>query len=101
MPDYRNKGWKEGLPTKNGGFIPHSAWTRNHQIRNDNLLTMSLKSYDLIKSDLKFSPVTNGFRCMDHLFQNLYDHIVKAIKKKQSFKSKFIENVFNVSECQI
>ena len=95
LPDKSQIGWKDGLPTSNGGWIPHTSWTINHSIIDDDLATINFDNFS--ENDLKFSVVTNGYRCMDHLFQNIYDHVVKLLRSSDLFKTSFINKTFDVS----
>ena len=94
--EHRNQTWKKTFSTKNGGWLPHNNWTMNHHIRDDDLLTMSLLDKDMDGNDLKISPVTSGYRCMDHLFQNIFDHITKLLKSSDLFNVDFIDQYFEV-----
>lgn len=94
--EHRNQTWKKTFATKNGGWLPHTNWTKNFQIRNDDLLTMPLHEDDMLHNDLKISPVSGGYRCMDHLFQNIFDHVTQLMKTSDLFNVDFIDQYFEV-----
>ena len=96
FPETGHQTWKKTFSTKNGGWLAHNEWTLHHQILDDDLLTMSLQENHVIDNDLKLSPVSNGFRCMDHLFQNFFHHIVKLLRASDVFKVDFIDKYFEV-----
>ena len=96
LSDQNNITWKKGLPLANGGWDPHSDWTEHHTIVDDDIETIDFNESSMELADLKFSVVTNGYRCMDHLFQNIYDHITKMLRNKNLFKTSCMDHYFDV-----
>ena len=95
LQDKGNINWKKGLHTVSGWY-GHTNWSRNHQIINDNLSSMNFDIQSMFNADLKFSPITNAFRCMDHLFQNVFDHLVSMFQTNTLFDTSFMDQVFEV-----
>lgn len=100
FPEAGHQTWKKTFATKNGGWTAHNDWTLNHQIVDDDLRTMCLEETIIVDNDLKISPVTNGFRCMDHLFQNFFHHIIKLLNSSDIFDVDFIDKYFEVCVIQ-
>lgn len=55
-----------------GGWNCPNTWTNNCQLQEDNIRKLDFSDHAMIKHSIRFSPVSNAYRCMDHLFHNFF-----------------------------